>query len=262
MSSVADKFYHLHDFDPQILFDTYTIVSREPKYLDEIIFFPLKETYKMLESGHIKGDTLIDLSSGPCIFHLFPLCNSFKDFIVLEFHESSMKALQKWMNKEPDALDWSHVSKIAADMEGCSVNWEEKEEDVRKRIKQILKCDFDKENPTDPVILRNADCVFCFYVLEHISKDLDAFHANLKKVSSMLKPGGCLLLASMFNATHYTVAEHKYHILNHNEVDLRTALQNAEFTVEHLEVLESKIRNDVIYYDHIAFVSAIRSREV
>uniref|UniRef100_A0A8C5R883 Methyltransferase n=1 Tax=Leptobrachium leishanense TaxID=445787 RepID=A0A8C5R883_9ANUR len=158
MSSSSLKFYHIHDFEPQHLFDTYTNVSREPKYLDEVLFFPLKETYKMLESGHIKGDTLIDLSTGPCIFHLFPLCN-FKNFIVLEFNESCMKVLQKWMNKEPGALDWSHVAKLSAKMEGCSVNWEEKEEDVRKRIKHIIKCDFDKENLTDPVILRNADCV-------------------------------------------------------------------------------------------------------
>uniref|UniRef100_A0A8C5R9S1 Nicotinamide N-methyltransferase n=1 Tax=Leptobrachium leishanense TaxID=445787 RepID=A0A8C5R9S1_9ANUR len=262
MSSSSHKFYHLHDMDVEMLYGTFASKSTERTHLDELIIFPLKEIYKMLQSGRIKGDTLIDLSAGPCIFHLFPLCNIFKEFIVLEFNDSCMKTLQKWMNKEPDVLDWSHATKIAAEMEGCRVNWEEKEEDVRKRIKNILKCDFTKENPTDPVILRNADCVFCLYVLEHISENLDAFHANVKKIASMLKKGGCLLLVSVLNGTHYTVAEHKYHFLNHDEADVRTALQNAGFTVEHNEVLGSKLRNNVIYFEHMSFICAFKNWDV
>uniref|UniRef100_A0A8C5WMK7 Uncharacterized protein n=1 Tax=Leptobrachium leishanense TaxID=445787 RepID=A0A8C5WMK7_9ANUR len=259
MSSSSHKFYHLHDIDPQVLLDTYT---SDRKYLDELVIFPLKGIYKMLESGHIKGDTLIELSTGAYVFDLFPFCNYFHNFFILEFNRSSMKALQKWMNKEPGVLDWIHASNIVAELEGCSVNWEEKEEDVRKRIKHILKCDIANENLTDPVILRNADCVFCFFVLEHISKTQDAFCANLKKVSSMLKPGGCLLLVSALNGTHYTVAEHKYHILHHNEEDVRAALQNTGFTIEQWEVMESEIRNDVMYYEHIAFVSAVKNCDV
>uniref|UniRef100_A0A8C5R869 Uncharacterized protein n=1 Tax=Leptobrachium leishanense TaxID=445787 RepID=A0A8C5R869_9ANUR len=173
-----------------------------------------------------------------------------------------MKTLQKWMNKEPDVLDWSYATKIAAEIEGCGVKWEEKEEDVRKRIKHILKCDTSNENLTDPVILRNADCVFSFCVLEQISENLDAFHANVKKIALMLKPGGCLLLVSELIATHYIVAEHKYHILNHDEADVRTALQNAGFTVEQWEVIESKIRNDNIYYEYVLFACAVKKRDI
>uniref|UniRef100_A0A8C5RAI5 N-methyltransferase n=1 Tax=Leptobrachium leishanense TaxID=445787 RepID=A0A8C5RAI5_9ANUR len=258
MSSISHKFYHLHDMDPQAINDVYAGDCAEQRYLDEIIFFPLKAIYKILESGHIKGDTMIDLSTGPCICQLFPFCNIFKDFIILEFNESCMKTLQKWLHKEPGALNWSHVAKITAELEGSSMKPEEIEDNLRKRVKHILKCDTTNENLTDPVIIRNADCVFSFYVLEHISENLDALHANLKKMSSMLKPGGRLILATAINGTHFTVAEHKYHILNYNEADLRATLKNTEFSLEHLEMMESKIRSDIIYYEHIVIASAVK----
>uniref|UniRef100_A0A8C5MQA5 Uncharacterized protein n=1 Tax=Leptobrachium leishanense TaxID=445787 RepID=A0A8C5MQA5_9ANUR len=214
------------------------------------------------DAGRIKGDILIDLSTGPCIFHLLPIFKCFKDITILEFNESCLKDLQKWLNKETDTYDWAHASKIVAELKESSESWEGDEDDLRRRIKRILKYDFTKGNPTDPVILQKADCVIVLGVLAHISKDLDVYCNNLKKLSSLLKLGGRLLIIGGFHASYYTVAKQKYHILNFSEQDLRAALCSSGFAVERLESKDSRIRDDTVYYHHIFMVSAVKNIEI
>uniref|UniRef100_A0A8C5R7V6 Nicotinamide N-methyltransferase n=1 Tax=Leptobrachium leishanense TaxID=445787 RepID=A0A8C5R7V6_9ANUR len=258
----AFKHYHMHDIDSKDIYDTYYGTSADAKHLDELVIFPLRMTIKEIKTGRIKGDTLIDMSAGPSVFQLFPICTYFKDITILEYNVSCLREKQKWLHKEPDAYDWSHASEIVAKLEGCSDKWEEREEDLRKRVKQILKCDFTEENPTHPVILQKVDCVFNLYMVGHISKDLDTYRCNLVIISKMLKLGGRLILVGGFGASHYTVGAHKYHILNFHDEDLRKIIKDCGFCIDHMEVMESKIRSDKLYYHHLFFVSAVKKKEL
>ncbi|CAH2320319.1 nicotinamide N-methyltransferase-like [Pelobates cultripes] len=262
MDPSSPKYYLEDNFDPNDLYDIYVGATADKKHMDELLLFPLKVIFSEVKSGRIKGSTLIDISFGPFIFHLLPLCKYFKDITVLEFNEPCLKVLQKWLNKDEDALDWSHAAKIAAELEGNSENWVEKEEDLRRCIKTILPCDFNKQNPTDPVVLAKADCVINLYVLGKISKDSDSYRQNLKIMSSMLKLGGRLLLIGAFKASHYKVSGEKYHVLNFNEEELRTMLKDCGFNIERMEVMESKIRSDVIYYHQMFYVCAVKIKEL
>ncbi|XP_063291719.1 indolethylamine N-methyltransferase-like [Pelobates fuscus] len=262
MDPSSSKYYHEDHIDPNEFYETYVGATADKKHTEELLLFPLKVLSSELNSGCLRGSTLIDISFGPSIFHLLPLCKYFKDITVLEVNEHCLKGLQKWLNKEEDALDWSHAAKIVAELEGNSEKWVEKEDDLRRCIKGILPCDFTKENPTDPVVLPKADCVFNLYLLGTISKDLDSYRHNLKIISSMLKLGGHLCLIGGFNASHYKVSGHTYHILNYNEEDLRKALKDCGFFIERPVVTESKIRSDVIYYHHEFFAFAVKNREL
>ncbi|XP_063291718.1 indolethylamine N-methyltransferase-like [Pelobates fuscus] len=261
MDPSSPKYYHKDHVDPKNLYDTYVCATADKKHMDELLLFPLKVISSVVKSGCLRGNTLIDISIGSLIFHLLPLCKYFKDITILEFNEHCLKELKKWLNKEEDALDWSHAAKFAAELEGNSEKWVEKEDDLRRCIKGILPCDFTKENPTDPVVLPKADCVINLYVLGGVSKDLDSYRHNLMTISSMLKLGGHLLLIGGFNASYYKVSGHKYHILNFSEEELRTILKDCGFSIERMEMMESKIRSDIVYYHHVFFACAVKIRE-
>ncbi|KAM8927184.1 indolethylamine N-methyltransferase-like [Pelodytes ibericus] len=261
MNPSSLKHYHEHSVDSQFMFDTYFSSSADQQCIEEVLMFPINEFHKEAKSGRLKGDTLIDFSTGPNIIHLLPICKLFKDVIILEFNDQSLMDIQKWVNNEEGAFDWSHVSQLASELEGDRDNWKEKEEDLRRRIKRILKCDFTKENPTHPDVLQKADCVCNFYVLGHISKDLDEYCHNLKITSSMLKLGGRLLLTGGFNATFYMLGEHKYHILCFKEEEFRKAVRDCGFCIERLEVMDSKIQTDAFYFEKLFFIIAVKERE-
>uniref|UniRef100_A0A8C5R986 Nicotinamide N-methyltransferase n=1 Tax=Leptobrachium leishanense TaxID=445787 RepID=A0A8C5R986_9ANUR len=217
---------------------------------------------KYFSPALIKGGTLINLSTGATVFHLLPICTLFEDIIILELNECCLEDTKKWLHKEQGCFDWSHASKILAVWEGCSDNWEAKEDDLRSRVKLVIKSDFKNENPTDPVVLQKADCVISLCVMGHVAKDRDAYCQNLKKLSKMLKLGGYLLLIGVLNASHFCVGEHKYQILKFNEEDIKKSLTDHGFSIEYKEVMESKIPNDVLGYEHIFFICAAKKQEL
>ncbi|KAM4642127.1 nicotinamide N-methyltransferase-like [Discoglossus pictus] len=259
MASGAHKFYHENLVDVNEVFDRY--YSSKKGIIEEIMIYKMKVLHEEFSTGCIKGDTLIDLTAGPIIHHLFAACEFFKDITVLETNEQTMTVMQKWVNKETDALDWSHLSTYHCDLER-NRGWEEKEEILRRSIKHIVKFDFTKENPTDPIVLPKADCFLSSNGLDFISKDQTAFCNNLMKISSLLKVGGHLIFFGFFNASFYTVGGHRYHILTYNEEFLRMALEQAGYTIEKLETLKNQITSDLIHFGHFVYVKAVKEREV
>ncbi|XP_053308408.1 indolethylamine N-methyltransferase-like [Spea bombifrons] len=262
MEPSALKHYHMEEFNPKLFHGSFFSPSSDETILEELFRFPIKKLHQILKSGEIKGDTLIDFSAGPVIFQLLSVCEYFKEITVLEFNDKCIQDLQKWIKKEKDAYDWSHASKIVTELEGKSDKWKQKEEALRSRIKQILKCDFTKQNPTDPVVLPKADCAISLYMMNFVCKDLDSYRDYLKKVSSMLKVGGHLLIFGGFDARFYTVGNHKFHKLSFDEKFLRKALGETGFSIKHFDAIESQVRNEFVYYGHVWFVSALKTREI
>lgn len=67
--------------------------------------------------------------------------------------------------------------------------WAAKEEKLRKKVRQVLKCDMTKAKPVDPVSLPLADCLLSTLHLEAACKDLATFHSSLRNVSALVKRG-------------------------------------------------------------------------
>ncbi|KAM4641314.1 indolethylamine N-methyltransferase-like [Discoglossus pictus] len=255
------KMYHEDEFDTNEMVDTYFSSKADKIILEEIVCIAMRQLHRELGSGRIKGNTLIDLTVGPNIFHLFTMCEFFKDITVLETNDMCIKELEKWINMSPDALDWSHASKFIAELEGNSAGWQKKEETLKQSIKQILKCNFAKANPTDPVVLPKVDCLVTAWALEMVSKDQDQYSKNLKKFSRWLKLGGHLILFGVLNASFYRVGEHKFHFATYNEDFIRKAFGDAGYVIKCFEMNERKMDIDIADHEHIVFITALKERE-
>ncbi|XP_075047516.1 nicotinamide N-methyltransferase-like [Mixophyes fleayi] len=256
------KYYHVHEFDAKDILGTYCSPTTERTLLEEMVVFPMKELQKLQASGTFRGGLLIDFSIGPIIFHLLPICDVFKAITVLETNDFCIKELESWINKEEEAFDWSHLSEVFPEMEGNSEKWMEKEETLRRKMKQIMKCDLSQENPTQPFVLEKADCLLSVYLLQKISKDKDTYRRNLKKLSSMIKVGGHLILLGGFNSQYFSVGDHKLHSLTFEEDFVREAVVDTGFTIEDLQILNSNVCSDIIIYGNIWFLRALKVREV
>lgn len=119
---------------------------------------------------------------------------------------------------------------------------------LKTTIKHIVKCDLERENLTDPLVLPQADCLISAWLLECISKDKEDFIKHLKKFLKCLKPGGHLILLGVLNGTYYTVGEQKFHILKYDENFLQKALTGEGLTIDDCEVLPTSIETDLTDY--------------
>ncbi|XP_075462668.1 indolethylamine N-methyltransferase-like [Ascaphus truei] len=254
MDSNLHKHYHDEEFDPKGLLDTFFCDENVP-LIDENVGFPLKKLHETFSSGRVRGDTLIDISSGASVYHLLSASDIFKEIIVIEFTEPNIQEFEKWLKKDPGAADWSYAAKAVCELEGNREEWQVKEDKVRRAVKQVVKWDVSKDNPLDPVVLPQVDCVLSLWVLHVISKDRDAYRRNLRKLTSLLNIGGHMLLFGAFNMTYYKIGEHKFFILSYDEIFLREALRDAGYVIENMDVLPSRKGCDMLDYEHLVYVT-------
>ncbi|XP_075460437.1 indolethylamine N-methyltransferase-like [Ascaphus truei] len=261
MDSSLHKHYHDEEFDPRVFIDTYFCNGTNDMFVDTLVY-PIKQLFKTFSSGRVRGETLLDVTMGPLAFHLLTACDYFKEINVIEFTDANIREFEMWRNKEPGAADWSHAAKIICELEGKSEEWEGKEDKARRAVKRVVKCDFTKDNPLEPVFLPQMDCLTCLYVLNVVCKDHKALCSYLKKLASMLKIGGHMLLFASYNGTFYMLGEHKFFSLSCDEEFIREAVCDAGFIIENLEALPTKKTNTFSDYDHIMFMIARKEREV
>ncbi|XP_072000676.1 nicotinamide N-methyltransferase-like isoform X1 [Engystomops pustulosus] len=255
------KHYHEHEFDPQDLLNDFALPDTDKTLHEEIFLFPMKTLQTLTSSGKIAGKTLIDFSSGPVISHLLPIFDYFSDVIILETNDFCMREMEKWRKKEEEAFDWSHLLEHFSELEGDSKKWIEKEETLRRKIKNMMICDLSKQDPPESLALPKADCLMSFYLLSHICKDKEAYSEIIKHVSCFLNVGGYLILAGAFNVKYFSIGEHKYHSLTMDEEYLRKALEDGGFYIENLEKLDSKLSSSLNKYDQVFLASAVKVRE-
>ncbi|KAM6234787.1 nicotinamide N-methyltransferase [Spheniscus humboldti] len=137
--------------------------------------------------GGLRGDTLIDVGCGPTIYQLLSACERFREVIASDYADQNHRELEKWLKNEAGAFDWRPVVKYVCELEGDREKWAEKEEKLRKKVRQVLKCDVTKANPVDPASLPPADCVLSTLCLEAACKDPATFRSALRNVGALVK---------------------------------------------------------------------------
>ncbi|KAG9464300.1 hypothetical protein GDO78_020165, partial [Eleutherodactylus coqui] len=182
--------------------------------------------------GGVRGDTLLDFGTGPTIYQLLSACEVFDNIIVSDFVEQNRAEFQKWLKKDPDAFDWTHIIKFVCELEGNGEDWEKKAEKLRSKVKEVLKCDALKRNPYDPVVVPPVDCLLSCLCLEVACKDTNSFCEVLKNFQDLIKPGGHLLLLSGLNSTYYHVGKKCFTSMVAEKEDLERALNEAGYQIE------------------------------
>ncbi|KYO36652.1 hypothetical protein Y1Q_0024332 [Alligator mississippiensis] len=140
----------------------------------------------------------------------------------------------EWL-KELGALDLTPAVKYVCELQGQKEKWAEKEEKLRKKVKQVLKCDVRKRSPLAPVTLPMADCLLSMLCLEAVCKDLATFRAAVKNISSLVKPGGHLVLNTVLKGTYYLVGQHNFSCLGLDQESVEAAVRDAGCVIEHIQ---------------------------
>ncbi|CAH2284553.1 nicotinamide N-methyltransferase-like [Pelobates cultripes] len=112
MEGIDLKHYHDEEFDHHLLIKTY-VGHDKTDSKEELMTMPQQKLFEVLSSGTVKGETLIDLTIAPAFGHLMVAADFFKEIFILDSSDSSLKETEKWLNKEPGAVDWSHAAHIS-----------------------------------------------------------------------------------------------------------------------------------------------------
>ncbi|XP_069803544.1 nicotinamide N-methyltransferase-like [Dendropsophus ebraccatus] len=260
MASSTHKLYHVHGCDSRQVLEDYFADKPEMVFAEDSLIFPMEQLTRTFTGGHIKGDILVDLSVGPMIHHLYAACEFFEHIIVLKVHDRCILEMKRWLDSRTGAFDWGHVTKIHVEMEGKSVQLQEKEEKVREAAQHVVKCHLEKENMTDPIVLPPPDCIISVVLLDVISKDQDDFIRYLRKFSGLLKPGGHLIMLGALDRTYLMIGKDKLHALTYDEEFVRKALAGAGFVIDDCKVKKRTVVSDRTDYKALIFIAAHKEK--
>nr|XP_033775259.1 indolethylamine N-methyltransferase-like [Geotrypetes seraphini] len=251
-SSFTDKNEYLKYFQARDYLGTYYTFDSCDVSENRLLTFTLEKLHQTFSSGNITGDILIDIGTGPTIYQLLSACECFREVIATDYMDRNRQELEIWLKKESGAFDWRPVVKFVCELEGDSEKWREKEETLRRKVTQVLPCDVTKKNPLDPLVLPQADCLLTFLCLEAASKDLDTYGQAVKNITSMVKPGGHLVLLVVLKETYYMVGQHKFSCLYLEKQHVEKAIEEAGCSVEHLELFPNLEKDTCALADYDA----------
>ncbi|CAN2391464.1 Nicotinamide N-methyltransferase [Pristimantis euphronides] len=249
----------IDEFNTKEYLHTYYV---EEKGLSEWIDFALQNLHETFTTGGVRGDTLLDFGTGPTIYQLLSACEVFDKIIVSDFLEQNRVEFQKWLEKDPEAFDWTHIIQHVCELEGNREDYEKKAEKLRSKVTEVLKCDALKMNPYDPIVVPPVDCLLSFFCLEVPCKDIKSFCDVLKNFRGLIKPGGHLIISSILNQTFYYIGKKCFSSLLIRKEELETAFKEAGYQIERAIYMPraDKSRMDISDYEGFYFVHARKQK--
>ncbi|XP_076214569.1 nicotinamide N-methyltransferase [Aptenodytes patagonicus] len=246
-AAFTDAAVDQQSFDPGEYLKEFYSLSDGQGQPNTFLMQNLRSLFKMFSLEGLRGDTLIDVGCGPTIYQLLSACEHFQEVIASDYADQNRRELEKWLKNEAGAFDWRPVVKYVCELEGDREKWAEKEEKLRKKVRQVLKCDVTKANPVDPVSLPPADCVLSTLCLEAACKDPATFRSPLRNVGALVKPGGHLVMVTVLRETYYAFNKQVFSCLRLERNEVEEAVEGAGFDVKFSEVqpyLPGDVRTD------------------
>ncbi|XP_044530315.1 phenylethanolamine N-methyltransferase [Gracilinanus agilis] len=190
----------------------------------------LAETFA---TGEVTGHSLIDIGSGPTVYQLLSACAHFEDITMTDFLEVNRQELGVWLRQDPGAFDWSHYSQHVCLIEGKGESWQEKERQLRSKVKRVLPIDVHQPQPMGPgsPAPLPTDALVSTFCLEAVSPDHASFQRALDNITTLLRPGGHLLLIGALEESWYLAGEARLSVVPVQEGDVREALSRSGYQV-------------------------------
>ncbi|XP_059563801.1 nicotinamide N-methyltransferase [Myotis daubentonii] len=253
-SGFTSKDTYLSHFNPRDYLEKYYSFGSTQSAENQILRLLLKKLFNIFCVAGVKGDLLIDIGSGPTIYQLLSACESFKTIIATDYTDQNLQELEKWLKKEPGAFDWSPVVTYVCELEGNRVKGQEKEEKLRRAVKQVLKCDVTQSRPLGAASLPLADCLLSTLCLDAACPDLPTYRTALRNLSSLLKPGGHLVLVDALKSSYYMIGEQRFSSLSLDREAVEAAVREAGYAIKQFDVISQSYSSTVANNEGLFFL--------
>ncbi|KAL3871346.1 hypothetical protein ACJMK2_039353 [Sinanodonta woodiana] len=199
---------HYDAVDPETYVTTFYSTIEGHKEEGDVLKFFLDSLHEAFKSGEITGQKLLDVGTGPIPNMAFCAAPWFKEITHSDFSQKNLDSI------------------------------EERQEELRRKISNIVFCDVTKPNPVASTAVDGDlfDAITCSNCLECATVTLDEYAKSVRNLSSLLKPGGRLVLEGALDQTFYRVGDISFECTPITEDQLRDIFQKEGFEI--LSVLD------------------------
>jgi len=205
---------------------------------------------------------LLDFGGGPTIYPLIAAVNKVQEIHVYDHLEANLYEIQKWLCGEASAFDWRAFVSMTLDLEKgrpCSATEIiQREAAIRTRVTRIGLCDAHRDPPIAG-IRHKYDVIVTNFCAESATDDWRQWYQFMRNITSLLKPGGKLVLSALKEATCYSVGSKIFPAVNISVGDLTYVLVNSGFEPESIVINSVPADRPTRHYQGLMFARAVKS---
>ena len=152
----------------------------------------LHDFFKSLELG--EGVKVLDYGSGPVVQNVISIAAFAAEIVFSDIFPSNREAVQKWLDRDADAFDWSpHFDYVVKTLEGKTEEEARQREERMRKISKVVFCDSLSENMIESGYEGPYDIILQCACLESSCGTKERYEQAMKGLISLLKPGGWLI---------------------------------------------------------------------
>lgn len=184
----------------------YSEVTLDGRYLMEWIVESAQEAPDV--------DVALEFGSGPTVLHTFPLAAKAKEIHMAEYLPVNREEVQRWIANPSESHDWRPFTLEFLRLEGnpnpTDQQAQQREEQVRQRITQVMAGDAGEENPLGVDKRGFYPLVISLCCADSATNDKGTWQSYMKNIASLVKPGGMLVLSACGGHSFYKVGERAF----------------------------------------------------
>ncbi len=202
----------------------------------------------------------VDVGSGPTVCYWSAITPYMAGIYLSDYLQANLDQLRYWVTDDPKKFDWGVYTRFTLAYEGHREISDAlvlaREALVRSRVLGYFFCDVTQRDPLGPTHRHAHDCLTSFYCADSITYQKSKWHAYMRNIFSMLKPGGFFIGASMRNCTYYLAGGRTFPAANVNESDWLEVLTQNGFDRRSLRIeVADEARPPRKEYDKVVLVS-------
>ena len=151
--------------------------------------FQLNKLHDLFKT--VEGLKVIDFGCGPVIQNSISAAAHAAEIVFSDYSPSNREAVQKWLNGEKDAFNWSpHFDYVVKTLEGKGEKEAREREEKMRQISKVAFCDALSQTPMEKGFEGPYDIVLEFGCLDAACANKQSFERSMNIVASLVKPGG------------------------------------------------------------------------
>ena len=187
------------DFDPAVYLE---MGFKQQSVYSAIKTFALENIHAYFASNHTSSQgrplQVLDYGCGPVLAYDISVAGVGGEIVLAEYAGKCRDAIQKWLDRDPSAWDWSlYIKHVVQTLQGKGEHEvTEREESLRKAIKAIVPCDITQEPPIAKGFEGPYDVVMSMLCIENGCNTREDYKAAVRRISTFIKTKGTLILYS------------------------------------------------------------------
>jgi hypothetical protein len=203
----------------------------------------------------------LEFGCGPTVHHALAMAPFAGEIHLADFLKSNQAEVQKWLHDDPAAFNWDHFGKETLELEGnpapTAEQISEREELLRQKITQVISGNAFDADPLGADKRAYYPLVASHYCAEACTTDKDEWRDCMRNISSLVAPGGTLILSVCGAASAYAVGDRNFPCAGVDEVDVLSSLREIGFTDIDLRVRQVPSQSEQ-GFSSVVFAAAVK----